>query len=126
MNILGIDFGKKKVGVAIGDTDSKLAEPFRVLRYEDIRILSDKLKRITNELVIEKIVIGISEGESARKTKEFAERLERVLKIPFVYQDETLSTFEAQEKSREAGIGRKKRKAMEDAYSAAIILQDFL
>jgi len=55
-----------------------------------------------------------------------SETIEEKLKIPIVFQDETLTTRRSQELSIEAGIKRKKRKALEDAYSATLILQSFL
>ncbi|MBI2103574.1 Holliday junction resolvase RuvX [Candidatus Woesebacteria bacterium] len=114
-----------KVGIALGDTDSALAEPCKILRYSDTRILSAKIKRIVKDEGVEKIVVGVSEGKMAGETKEFGKLLEQELKIPVVFQDETLTTADAQALSIEAGINRKKRKGMEDAFSAALILQKY-
>jgi len=124
MKYLGIDYGRKKIGLAV--SDGVIAEPLRILRYEDIRILREKLGKIISEFGIQKIVIGISEGEMGRESKEFGRVLEENMKTPVIYQDESLSTRTAQELSIGAGIKRKKRKEMEDAYSAAIILQSYL
>ncbi|KKQ48572.1 MAG: hypothetical protein US75_C0007G0020 [Candidatus Woesebacteria bacterium GW2011_GWC1_38_13] len=124
MKYLGIDYGRKKIGLAV--SDGVIAEPLRILRYEDIRILREKLGKIISEFGIQKIVIGISEGEMGRESKEFGRVLEEKIKTPVIYQDESLSTQTAQELSIGAGIKRKKRKEMEDAYSAAIILQSYL
>ena len=124
MKYLGIDYGRKKIGLAV--SDGVIAEPLRILRYEDIRILREKLGKIISEFGIQKIVIGISEGEMGRESKEFGRVLEEKMKTPVIYQDESLSTRTAQELSIGAGIKRKKRKEMEDAYSAAIILQSYL
>ena len=124
MKLLGIDYGRKKIGLAV--SDGILAEPLKIQRYKDIKILSDKVKVITKELEIEKIVVGISEGEMGKESKEFGIKLENELKIPVVFQDETLSTQSAQELSISANINRKKRKEMEDAYAAALILQSYI
>ena len=124
MKYLGIDYGRKKIGLAV--SDGVIAEPLRILRYEDIRILREKLGKIISEFGIQKIVIGISEGEMGKESKEFGRVLEEKMKTPVIYQDESLSTRTAQELSIGAGIKRKKRKEMEDAYSAAIILQSYL
>ena len=59
MRILGIDYGKRKMGFAVGDTETKLAEPLKVLRYRDINLLSEQIEKIVSELNIEKIVLGI-------------------------------------------------------------------
>ncbi len=124
MKILGIDYGRRKMGLAI--SEGSFAEPLKVLRYEEAEVLSDKLRIIIKELNIEKIVIGVSEGKTAKETKEFAKKLQEALLVPVEFQDETLTTHEAQELSIKAGIKRKKRKLMEDAYAASLILQNYL
>jgi putative Holliday junction resolvase len=126
MRILGIDYGRKKIGLAIGDTDSKLSQPYRILRYEDIRMLREEIKKVTLELGVKKIVIGVSEGKMEEESRDFGKELEEILKIKVVFQDETLTTHEAQELSIRAQIKRKKRKAFEDAYSASLMLQSYL
>ena len=124
MNILGIDYGRKKIGVALATTT--LAEAYRVIRYESTEEVIRKLQGVVEKEEIGKIVIGISEGKTAQETKRFAKILKRKLGVSVDFQDETLSTQIAQNLSIEAGIGRKKRHELEDAYSAAIILQDYL
>lgn len=124
MKILGIDYGRKKIGLAIAD--GSLSEPLRVIRYSDTRILSEKLKKIIKENKIEKIVVGISEGEMGEESKRFALAIShQPLAIVETF-DETLSTHSAQELSKEAKISRKKRKNLEDAYAASVMLQSYL
>jgi len=124
MNILGIDYGLKKVGLAIAT--GSLADPLLVLRYSDIRILEKEIAKICEKERIEKIVVGISEGQMAKKTKEFIKDLENQISIPIVKFDETLSTQDAQRLSIESGMRRSKRKEMEDAIAAAVMLQNYL
>jgi len=124
MKILGIDYGLKKIGLSLAITI--LAEPYQVLRYEkEIEIL-EKIQKIIEDEKIEKVILGISEGEMGEKTKEFGEKLKQRLNIPLEFFDETLSTYHAQVFSREAGIKRSKRKSMEDAFAAAVMLQSYL
>ncbi len=118
MKILGIDYGRKKIGLAIAD--SSLSEPLRVIRYKDIKILSEQIKQAVEQEKIEKIIVGISEGEMGEESKRFAKR------IGAETFDETLSTHAAQKLSREANVPRKKRKNLEDAYAAAVMLQSYL
>jgi putative Holliday junction resolvase len=126
MKILAIDYGERKVGLAIGDSSSKLAEPLKVIRYRKEIELLEKISKIVEAQQVELIIAGISEGKQAEKTKEFVKRLKEKLSTPVVFQDETLTTKEAQRYSIEAGINRKKRKKLEDAFSAALILQEYL
>jgi putative holliday junction resolvase len=125
LTILSIDYGRKKLGLAIGDTDSKLARPLVVLKYKREDEILEKLMNLIKKENINLIVFGVSEGEMARESREFSHKVKDLSGLEVVFQDETLSTKEAQAFSILAGIKRKKRKEMEDAYSAAIILQDY-
>lgn len=118
MKILGIDYGRSKVGLAIAETP--LAQPMGVIRYTTPGELQVKIKRIIEENDIEKIIVGVSEGEMAKESKEFAKI------IGAETFDETLTSHEAQRLSMEAGIKRKKRHEMEDAFAATIMLQNYL
>ena len=62
----------------------------------------------------------------AKETRMFGKRLKDKANLPVIYQDETLSTHDAQDLSIKAGIKRKKRRSLEDAFSAAIILQSYM
>jgi putative Holliday junction resolvase len=126
MKLLGIDYGRKKVGLAIGDSRTGLVEPYKVVRVKSEKDVVGKAVRIAQKEQVEQIVLGISEGEIGKETKEFGKKLEERLEVPVVFQDETLTTYEAQELSIEAGIKRKKRKKLEDAYSATLILQAYI
>ena len=118
MKILGIDYGRKKIGLAV--SEGVLTEPWKVLRVNN---LNDSIQKIEKEIEIEKpdrVVVGVSEGEMGEESKKFAE------KIRAETFDETLSTHSAQELSREAKISRNNRKNLEDAYAASVMLQNFL
>ncbi len=124
MKILGIDYGRSKIGLAT--SEGSLADPIGVIRYTDTKILVDKLIKIIEENNIEKIIFGVSEGEMGKESKNFSLNFGKLVGIPVETFDETLSTQDAQRMSREAGIGQKKRHQMEDAYAAAVMLQNYL
>ncbi|OGM14463.1 hypothetical protein A2V80_00730 [Candidatus Woesebacteria bacterium RBG_16_39_8b] len=126
MRILAIDYGRKKIGLAVGDTETRFAEPHSVIKFNTPEEAIDKVAKVSRVSKVSRAVLGISEGKMAEETKEFGEKLKEELKIPVVYQDETLTTNEAQVLSIDAGIKRKKRRALEDAYSATLILQSYL
>jgi putative Holliday junction resolvase len=123
MKILAIDYGKTKVGLALGDTVSGLAEPWKILRYKEIGSLINNIKTVVEDETIEKIVIGIVEGAIGAEARKLGVLLQSELVVAVEFVDETLTTKDAQRLSIEAGINRKKRRAMEDAYAAALILQ---
>ncbi len=120
MRILAIDYGKRKIGLALAT--NSIAEPYKVIRYESEEEVLEKIEKIVKAEKVEQIVIGISEGKMAEEARSFGKKLNSSV----VFQDETLTTQQAQELSIKAGIKRKKRKSLEDAYSAALILQAYL
>jgi putative Holliday junction resolvase len=122
--ILGIDYGRSKIGLAIAE--GSLADPMGVIRYTDTKTLVEKIVKVIEEEGIEKVVFGVSEGEMGEESKNFSLNLGKLIGIPVEAFDETLSTQDAQRMSMEAGIGQKKRHEMEDAYAAAVMLQNFL
>lgn len=121
MKIVGIDYGRKKIGLAVAET--ALAVPLKVVTGER---LFEKVVAEIEKLRPEKIVVGVSEGEMAEESHEFGRRLGKKTNVEVSFFDETLSTLDAQEAAISAGIGRIKRKKMEDAYAATIMLQSYL
>ncbi|MBI4999363.1 Holliday junction resolvase RuvX [Candidatus Gottesmanbacteria bacterium] len=121
MKILGIDYGEKKIGLAI--SEGKLAEPLGVF---SIKYLVLSIKRICQKEKIEKIVIGISEGKMAEKTRNFAKELKQITGLSVEFWNETLTTQQAVKKMIEAGKAKRRRKLDEHAIAAALILQDYL
>ena len=123
MKVLGVDYGRRKVGLAIAE--SRIARPLRVIKYSQTSDLLKKLDQLIQQEEVEEIVMGVSEGVMGEESKRFGKLLQSRFNLSVHFQDETLSTHDAQELSREAGIGQKKRRALEDAYSAAVILQSY-
>lgn len=117
MKYLGIDFGKRKIGLAF--SEGILAEPYRIIDHKNWEL---EIKKICEDEDIEKIIIGVSEGKSESVAREFGEKLKTIINLPFEYFDETLTTHDALVKMKEA----KSKKQDEDAISAAIILQNYL
>ena len=122
--LLGLDWGKKKIGLAIAQ--GPLAEPYVVIRFTDEDEVLGKIVKIIKKEKVDRVIVGISSGEIAKCSKDFGNKLAKLANTPVNFQDETLSTKEAQRLSFEAGIKRKKRKSLEDAYSATLILQGYL
>jgi putative transcription antitermination factor YqgF len=121
MKYLGIDFGKKHLGLALAD--GPLAEPYGekannagALKY---------LQNLIDQESIDKIVIGLPEGELGPEIKKFGRELFNLTGKEVIYRDETLSTQEAKQKLIEAGKPQLKRR-FDHRAAAALILQDFL
>jgi len=124
MIILGVDFGLKKIGLAL--SEKTLAYPIKVIRYDREIDAVSEIKKVIELEKVEKIVFGISEGKMERLTKEFAYLTHKETGLPIEFQDETLTTKDAQTLSIQAGIKRGKRHKFEDAYAASLMLQGYL
>ncbi|MBI2066334.1 Holliday junction resolvase RuvX [Candidatus Woesebacteria bacterium] len=124
MKILGIDYGRKKMGLAIAI--EKLAEPYDVIRIQKAGEATTKIGEIVKKEGVERVVVGISEGAMGAETRSFGKRLSGRLGIKVEFWDETLSTQDSQALSIEAGLSRKKRRGLEDAFAAAVMLQSYL
>lgn len=124
MRILGIDYGQKKIGLAFAE--GSLAEPYKVLLVGSDEEALIKLGKVVKEEGVERIVVGISEAQMGGRSKKFGLRLRERLKTPVDFFDETLSTQDAERLSFQSGASRKKRKQMEDAFAAALMLQSYL
>lgn len=125
MQILGVDFGLKKIGLALAE-EKGLAYPLGVVQFSDEKDAIKEIVRIIKQEDVSMVVFGLSEGIMEKKTISFAENLKKIINVKIDYQDETLTTREAQRLSIEAGIKQKKRRQMEDAYAATLLLQEYL
>ena|SRR3989304_6518755 len=124
MRLLGIDYGVRKMGLAV--SSGTLAEPFKVISVGSPEEALEKIGRIVKEEEIEKIVVGVSEGAMGKESEDFGKELERYLKIPVDFGDETLTSQDSLRLGIEAGMKRKKRKEMEDAFAASVMLQSYI
>lgn len=132
VRILGIDPGKKRIGLAIGDTLLKVATGYKTIEYKNTREFIASLESIVDEEDIGLIVMGLpvnmdgSEGESANFSRLLAELIKRKLNLEVEFIDERLTTEEAIRQIHQADKKVGKSKKTIDMLSAAIILQAYL
>lgn len=134
MRYLGLDLGTRTLGISISDTTATIANSFKTIRFNegDYEALIPELKSIIEDYNIGKIVLGFPKnmnntvGERGITTLDFKEKVEKLLNIEVIMQDERLSTVEATHYMVEADISRKKRKKKIDSVAANIILQTYL
>lgn len=124
MKALGIDYGRAKIGLALSEGD--LSEPWQVVKVAGWKDALEKIEQIVAAEQIEQVIIGVTEAEMGQEQEKFAEELGSKLSIPVDMQDETLSTFDAQQMAIQAGVSRKKRRNLEDAFAACLVLQSWL
>jgi putative Holliday junction resolvase len=130
---LGIDYGSKRIGVAVGESTSRIASP--VATVEGKPRLADQLDvvlRYAAEYGVDAFVVGLplnmddSEGPQAKVTRAFGDELAKRSGQPVHYFDERLSSAAADELLEPAQLSRKKRRVRQDRVAAQVILQAFL
>lgn len=132
MRILGIDYGLKRIGVAVSDAGARLASPLAVVQASSGKHVLSEIGRFVREYSPEAIVVGEpkapdgSPGTLSGKAAEFAGELAREFGTRVVLWDERYTSFEAEERLRERGMKWRKRREILDRASAAVILQSYL
>ena len=146
--ILALDYGRKKIGMALADLRARVAEPYdtleRVNRNEDMR----RLRELVRDQSVKQILIGLplrldgSAGEMAEEVKRFAERVRKQIGVPVDLVDERLTSWQAEQlleqefgrriTHKETPHGRKKvaratdGKYTVDAVAALVVLREYL
>ncbi|MEK7476909.1 MAG: Holliday junction resolvase RuvX [Candidatus Coatesbacteria bacterium] len=131
MRVLAIDFGTRRIGVAVSDETATLARPLAVLPAVPRDRLLRELARLVTEHAAGEVVVGRPRGSRGPGTLEaaaeaFAGELREACGVPVHLRDESMTTAVAQEKLLEAGARRRKRRASLDAAAAAVLLQAWL
>lgn len=123
---LALDVGERRVGLALGDSQVKIAIPFGYLERSEETVR--KIVEVILEHKVNVVVVGYprnQSGESTQQTelvKEFADQLAAVdVDAEIIFQDESLTSVEAERR-----LGRVKDKGKIDAEAASIILQDYI
>jgi len=124
--ILGIDYGKSKIGLAIADKETGMAFAFDTLKND--KEFLEKLKEIIAGENVKVIIMGMvkheKDAESTREKIKFAEMIEKELGMPILFQDEMFTTKMAQDNIKKRG-GRNIA-GTDDQEAARIILQEWL
>lgn len=129
--LLGLDYGQKRIGAAVSDPGRRIASPHSVLTHRGWAKTAGEVRELLFELEAEYVVLGLpydmngALGNQAREVQGFADALRKQgLRVEF--QDERLSSVEAEESLRAAGKNAKEAKALVDQVAAALILQAYL
>ncbi|MEK7665334.1 MAG: Holliday junction resolvase RuvX [Patescibacteria group bacterium] len=126
MRYLGIDYGDKKIGLALGDDEVKVAVPLDVVRHEGERtaiLLAELVKRERVDAVVVGVPLSAGEAppsEQEKKTLAFIDALRLLISVPVYEEDERYTSSESSRIKREHGSN-----VSEDALAATMILQAF-
>ena len=133
MRILGIDYGDRRIGLALCDAGEMIASGLPTIERAGPSIdLTEPLRRVCREQGVECIVVGVpvnmdgSYGPRARLSLDFAQRLRDTLGIEVKTWDERLTTAQAERLMLSADLSREKRKQRRDRLAAQLLLQNYL
>jgi putative Holliday junction resolvase len=132
MRIMALDFGTKRVGIAVSDELLLTAQGMNSLERKEISADLTEIARIARENDVQEIIVGLPlnmNGTYSEKTKEaaeFADRLSRSVSVPVKTWDERLTSMQAERVLLSADASRTKRKKVTDKLAAQIILQSYL
>ena len=132
MRVLGIDYGEKRIGLAVSDPLGFSAQGIETILYRDKKRFFEALLKICKENNVGEIVIGLpinmngSMGPKAKEVLELVPEMEKALSVTVKTWDERLSSREASRLMIEEGLSRKKQRAQSDRLAATILLQSYL
>ena len=132
MKAMGIDFGLKRIGIALSDATKFLASPFSTYHRKDEEADINYFVYLIDKEKVNEIVCGLplnmqgEEQEIARLTREFMAKIAKIKPIKISFVDERLSSLMAEELLKQTEKDWKKRKEKLDSVSASIILQEYL
>ena len=131
--ILAVDYGRVRLGLAVSDALGMASHPLPALRRSSPEADLVALRALIADREVARLVVGLplnmdgTRGPQAEKVLGFVEGLRRRLgPVPVVTRDERLTTVEAEERLRAAGMGWKERKGVVDQVAAVVILQEYL
>ncbi len=128
--ILGIDYGRKRHGLAVSDGLGLSSQPLPCLHRSKTAAADwPHLAKICEERDIRRVILGLplnmdgTEGEMAREVRRWGAELEQALKLRIDYEDERLTTDEAEEFLIAAGLRPSERKKLRDSVAAALLVR---
>ena len=129
---MAIDFGQKRIGVAVSDPLGITAQPLPFVANAGYQKSAEAVAAICRERQVSEIVVGLprhmngDEGDSAKLARRFGDALEAATSLPVIYLDERLTSKAVDRMMLEADLSRKKRRERIDSAAAAMILRDYL
>jgi putative Holliday junction resolvase len=130
--VLALDFGKRRIGLAVSDDLGITAQGIETLQRTNVREDLAHLAQLIAEKSVSLILMGNPlhmsgrEGRQVEYTRDFAERLSTATGVPVEYWDERLTSVQAERVLRESGISIEKRARAVDQLAAVILLESYL
>ena len=132
MNILGIDYGLKTVGFAVGEQITNSCSTYFSKKFKNRKELVEKIKNLISEWDISTIVIGLplnmdnSESEMSLEIRNFSKKLEKDINIKINFVDEKLTTYEAKQILKDLNKNKQYIEKNNHGLAAKLILDSFM
>lgn len=132
MVVMGIDYGTKRIGIALSDPQATMALPLETIPRTDDDSYLERIKKLATDYQVARIVVGLPYNMDGTLStlgiavQAWARRLEQFLNLPVLLWDERLSTFEAHEVLGALQVKTRKRRQVVDQIAASLILKDYL
>ena len=132
MRVMALDIGEVRIGVAISDSEGKVASPLKVLPAADVLANGAEFRRLVEDWEPEQLVCGLpytmsgEEGPQAASIRERAERIAKARNLPLDFIDERMSSTQAKRFLREEGLDERSMRGKVDMIAASIFLQTWL
>ncbi|MBC7258405.1 MAG: Holliday junction resolvase RuvX [Chloroflexi bacterium] len=132
MIVVGLDVGRRRIGVAASDPTGFLASGVRVIQRATLERDVEAVRSLVESLGAAQVVVGYplsmsgEAGPQAEETERFVEALRLRTSVPVILWDERLSTLEADRRMQEAGVSGRERRQRVDVAAAILILQSYL
>ncbi|MFN3680006.1 Holliday junction resolvase RuvX [Thermosynechococcus sp.] len=132
ISVLGLDLGRKRIGVAGCDRLGQLATGLTTIQRRNFAKDVEELRQICRARQVERLVVGLPYtlngelGSQARQVQHLAEKIGAALNLPVEYVDERLTSFQAEEILKQRGRSPRHHKELVDQIAAALILQQWL
>lgn len=130
--VLGIDYGEKRIGLALSSDDWLHAFHVRTVQQDDHKQIINELSAVCTEENVDTVVIGLplesdgSKGDKALETERFGSQIAKELQVDVVYEDERLTSVMAQKLMTSVGKSERKMRGSLDEHAAQLILQSYL
>lgn len=131
MNILSIDYGERRIGFAIGNSNRKIATPLSVIHNVSLDSVIENIIQVVKNYEIDSIIIGIplnedsTESMQATRVRDFCSKIKKKINLPIMGIDERFTSVNSEKLLLDLDMSRKKRKKYIDSIAATIILQSY-
>ena len=132
MNLIALDIGDSRIGIAFGDSKTKISTPICVCTSDDVLKKSKNFSCILDDYQPEKFIVGLpksldgSQNAQAEHVKEIAGKIKNLYNIEIEYVDERLSSKEAKSLLKEQGLSEKQMRGKIDSVAASLFLETYL